>query len=117
MRSLDDLDEELAAGDLDSEDHRVLSQSYTRQAAEVLRGGDEEPGRPTARRRGKLVASVLGLVVVGIVAGVFLARAVGSRHSGDVITGNDAVTSVPGLLINAQESFAGGELWRGHCHL
>ena len=108
LRSLDDLDEELAAGDLDVDDHRVLSQSYTRQAAEALRGSEEQQDKPGRSRR-NLIVTVVGLVLVGALAGVFLARAVGSRHSGDVITGNDAVTSVPGLLIDAQESFAAGD--------
>ncbi len=110
LESLDDLDEELAAGDLEPEDHQALSQSYTRKAADALRGDQEEPEQPDGRGRGKLVAVVAGLVVVGVVAGVFLARAVGSRHSGDTITGNDAVTSVPGLLRNAEESAAAGDL-------
>ncbi|MCQ3812643.1 MAG: tetratricopeptide repeat protein [Acidimicrobiia bacterium] len=110
LESLIDLDEELAAGDLEPEDHRVLSQSYTRKAAQALRGGDEQAGRPTGRGRSRLIAVVVGLVLVGIVAGVLLGRAVGSRHSGDTITGNDAVTSVPGLLRNAEESAAAGDI-------
>ena len=110
LESLDDLDEELAAGDLEPEDHQVLSRSYTRQAAQALRG-DQEPSEKADRGgRGKLIAVVAGLVVVGVLAGVFLARAVGSRHSGDTITGNDAVSSVPSLLRNAEESAAAGDL-------
>ncbi len=110
LESLDDLDEELAAGDLEPEDHQALSQSYTRKAADALRGVQEEPERAKGEGRGRLIAVVAGLVVIGVVAGVFLARAVGSRHSGDTITGNDAVTSVPGLLRNAEESAAAGDI-------
>ncbi|MCY3861010.1 MAG: tetratricopeptide repeat protein [bacterium] len=110
LESLIDLDEELAAGDLEPEDHQVLSQSYTRKAAEALRGGREQPVGPSGERKTKLIAVIVGLVVVGAVAGIFLARAVGSRHSGDTITGNDAVASVPSLLRNAEESAAAGEL-------
>ncbi len=110
LGSLDDLDEELAVGDLAPEDHQALSRSYTRQAAQALRG-EQEPSEDTDRGgRGKLIAVVAGLVVVGVLAGVFLARAVGSRHSGDTITGNDAVSSVPSLLRNAEESAAAGDL-------
>ncbi len=110
LASLEDLDEELAAGDLEPEDHQALSRSYTRRAAEALRRGKDQPEQPDGRGRGRLIAVVVGLVVVGVVAGVFLGRAVGSRHSGDTITGNDAVTSVPGLLRNAEESAAAGDL-------
>ena len=110
LESLDDLDEELDAGDLEPEDHQALSRSYTRKAAEALRGDEGPSDASDGRGRGKLIVVVAALVVVGVVAGFFLARAVGSRHSGDTITGNDAVTSVPGLLRNAEESAAAGDL-------
>lgn len=110
LESLDDLDDELAAGDLEPEDYRVLSRSYTRLAAQSLRGDQEQSEESGGRGRGKLIAMVAGLVVVGLLAGVFLARAAGSRHSGDTITGNDAVASVPSLLRNAEESAAAGDL-------
>ena len=110
LESLDDLDDELAAGDLEPEDHEVLSRSYTRKAADALRGDQGQSDVSEGGGRGKLIAVVAALVVVGAVAGVFLARAVGSRHSGDTITGNDAVSSVPTLLRNAEESAAAGDL-------
>jgi tetratricopeptide (TPR) repeat protein len=110
LESLDDLDDELAAGDLEPEDHQVLSQSYTRKAAEALRGVEKPPVEPSGGGKKRLIAVAIGLVMVGVVAGVFLARAVGSRHSGDTITGNDAVASVPSLLRNAEESAAAGDL-------
>ncbi len=116
LASLDDLDDELAAGDLDPEDHRVLVRSYTRRAALALRGAQGQGDRDTAGRlqrakgaRGRRLVVLAGLVVIGVVAGVLLALAVGSRHSGDTITGNDAVSSVPSLLNDAQESFARGD--------
>ena len=110
LESLIDLDEELAAGDLDPKDHRALSQSYTHKAAEALRGRGEQPVEPTGAGKTRLIAVIIGLVVVGVLAGVLLARAVGSRHSGGTITGNDAVASVPSLLRNAEESAAAGDL-------
>ena len=110
LESLIDLDEELAVGDLEPEDHQVLSRSYTRQAAQAIRGDQEKSEEEDRGGPGKLIGVVAGLVVVGVLAGVFLARAVGSRHSGDTITGNDAVSSVPSLLRNAEESAAAGDL-------
>ena len=110
LESLDDLDEELAAGDLEPEDHQALSRSYTRKAAEAIRGKQEQSTATGGGNRRRLIAVVAGLVVVGVLAGVLLARAVGSRHSGDTITGNDAVASVPSLLRNAEESAAAGNI-------
>ncbi len=132
LSSLDDLDEELAAGDLSPQDHEVLTRTYTRQAAQALRS--HEPGtdelasneldeaaeqsdqamsqshRQRRRKRRKQAVLLGGLVAVGVVGGLLLANAVGSRYSGDTITGNDAVFSVPGLLRNAEESAAAGNL-------
>ena len=110
LESLEDLDDELAAGDLVPEDHQALSQSYTRQAAQALRGEPAQPNKPPRRGRSKLIGVVAGLILAGALAGVLLARAAGSRHSGDTITGNDAVASVPSLLRNAEESAAAGDL-------
>ena len=42
LRSLDDLDAERAAGDLDTSDHAALADDYTRRLAEVARSIDEE---------------------------------------------------------------------------
>ncbi|MYH95486.1 MAG: hypothetical protein F4129_03140, partial [Acidimicrobiia bacterium] len=58
LESLDDLDEELAAGDLEPEDHQVLSRSYTRKAAEALRGEQGELEESGGKGRGKLIAVV-----------------------------------------------------------
>ncbi|WP_420638504.1 tetratricopeptide repeat protein [Candidatus Poriferisocius sp.] len=109
LASLDDLDEELAAGDLEPADHQALTQSYTRRAADALR---QEGGPPAPPGRGpgwKRLAVVAALVAVGALAGVMLGRAVGSRHAGDTITGNDAVTSTAGLLRDAEDSIAAGD--------
>lgn len=90
-RSLDDLDRELAAGDLDEADHAALAEDYRRRLAEV----DDEVSRgrstipPTgARRGGRMVAGVVLVTVVAIGAGVAVAASAGGRKPGDTITGN-----------------------------
>ena len=60
LESLDDLDEELAAGDLEPGDHQVLSRSYTRQAAEALRGKQGESEKSSGKGRARLIAVVAG---------------------------------------------------------
>ena len=40
LRSIEDLDRELAAGDLDADDHRTLRDDYTARAAALIRSID-----------------------------------------------------------------------------
>lgn len=81
-RSIEDLDRELAAGDLTPADHRRLRERYERR----LRG-EAPPPRPKARP-GLVVASVVFVVVVAVAAGVLLARSAGRRAPGQTFTGN-----------------------------
>ena len=92
LRSLDDLERERAAGDLDEADYRTLRDDYTARAAEVLRAIDHgraaldrgRPPAPTSRR----VLAVLGVVAVAVVAGVLVMQSSGRRGSGG-LTGVD----------------------------
>lgn len=90
-RSIEDLDRELAAGDLAPEDHRRLRERYERR----LRG-EAPPPRPRARP-GLVAASVAFVVVVAVAAGVLLARSAGRREPGQTFTGNSpsASTTAP----------------------
>ncbi|MGH2695769.1 MAG: hypothetical protein ACRDIW_02130, partial [Actinomycetota bacterium] len=73
LRSLDDLDAELAAGELTPERHRSLSDRYTARAADVLRllsaaGGAEPapaPPGPPVRRRARRWPVAAALAIVG----------------------------------------------------
>ena len=100
LRSLDDLDSERDAGDLDDTEFEALRSSYTVRAAEVLRRIDSPaaleapatseqaavaPGR-RSRRRGVMIG--LSLAVFGVLAGLALARSVGQRGTGVSLTGS-----------------------------
>ncbi len=91
LRSLDDLDAELAAGDLDQADYVALKDDYTARAAEVLRAIDAhnnpvETGGSRESRRA--IGWVVGLTALAIGAGFLLAQAVGERGVNDQITGS-----------------------------
>ncbi len=99
VRSLDDLEAERAAGDLDDGTYRALHDDYTARAAAVIRslesGADltpPEPPRPPATMRALTVA---GILAFGLLAAFLLTRAVGQRHPGQTITGNGRVVSGP----------------------
>lgn len=101
LRSLDDLDAEHAAGDLDQDDYEALRDSYTQRAAEVLRqlekptasaarapagrkAADDPAGRPKLSRR---LLALGGLAVFAVVAGLALAQGLGERGVNDSLTG------------------------------
>ena len=92
LRSLRDLDDEFAAGDIDETDYRTLKDDYTARAASVLRGIDGEKERfaeARKKRSPKRIAVVLAAVaVVALLAGVLIAQASGSRSAGGSITGD-----------------------------
>jgi tetratricopeptide (TPR) repeat protein len=92
LRSIEDLEVERAAGELDDERHRELLDRYTARAAAVLRsleaGVPAGPAVPPARGRRRLLA-VAGVVAVAGVAGALLASSLGLRQAGGTLTGND----------------------------
>ena len=109
LRSLDDLDTEHAAGNIDDTTYRRLHSDYTARAAAVLRAADAEssasrsprlprsksgasksgsgtPLGPTSARRRAL--TVVGIVVVAAVVGIGMASALGPRLAGQTSSGN-----------------------------
>lgn len=89
LRSLDDLERERSAGDLDEQDYRALHENYTARAANVLRA--IEQGRAALPRRRSNPRRVVGIVLVVAMlaggAGAIVAAMSGSRRPGDTITG------------------------------
>lgn len=95
LASLDDLERERAAGDIDDTDYATLRNDYTARAADVLRaieaGREAFAARPpvsTTRR----VLSVGAVVLVAVLAGVLVAQASGRRGSSG-LTGLDVTAA------------------------
>ena len=104
LRSLDDLDAERDAGDLDGDDHAGLFDDYTRRLAEVQRS-IEQRRKAFAEVDNKLssgqrVVTVVLIVAVAVLAGFLLARASGFRSPTDSLSGDIRQSSV-GLLAEA----------------
>jgi cytochrome c-type biogenesis protein CcmH len=105
LQSLDDLDTERAAGNVDDESYQRLHDDYTARAARVIRslgsgagrpdaGGPDEDARRGVTRRRVLVGAAIAAVVV--VAGYVLAGALGARLPGQTASGNSGETADPG---------------------
>jgi tetratricopeptide (TPR) repeat protein len=106
LRSLDDLDAERAAGNIDDETYEQLHADYTARAAAVLRrlheGGDGRDGRdvpvatpepPPARRSfTRRVLPVAAIAGFAIVATVLVAQSARQREPGGSLTGNAVAT-------------------------
>jgi len=91
LRSLEDLERERAAGDVDEHDYATLKDEYTVRAAQVIReleaghGGPVPAPRGGSRRRTLLVAS--GVVAFAALSGLLVSQALGRRDAGEVVTG------------------------------
>ncbi len=96
LRSLDDLERERAAGDVDDHDYRTLVDDYTARAAAVLRAidaGRTATASPSSgRSRGRRLATLAGVALVAVLAGVLVAQASGRRGSGG-LTGLDVTAA------------------------
>jgi tetratricopeptide (TPR) repeat protein len=104
LRSLDDLDREHDAGDIDENDYVTLRDGYTARAAAVLRAIESEQAvlpapRPRNWRRITLWAAVVA--VVAVAAGVLVAWASGDRLPGDTSSG-DIAQNVTAKLAEAR---------------
>jgi tetratricopeptide (TPR) repeat protein len=107
LSSLDDLERERAAGDIDDTDYEALRDDYTARAASVLRALDEGGARfASVRRKGswKTVAVVVAAVlVVGVGAGLLVAKSSGSRSEApatDELADRDQLAECLNQLVN-----------------
>jgi tetratricopeptide (TPR) repeat protein len=91
LRSIQDLESEREAGNLEDDRYRELKDDYTARAAAVLRsieeGRDAVPAPPPVPKKQKLLTGGAILVFV-VVAAVALAAASGRRQDGQTTTGN-----------------------------
>lgn len=106
LRSLDDLEDEHAAGDVDEADYETLKDDYTRRAAQVLRAIEAHEAREVekgARRRPmwRVVAVVGGVAAFAVAAGVLVAQTAGQREAGETITGDIRPPSMSSRLEQA----------------
>lgn len=96
LKSLDDLETERSAGNIDDESYRELHDDYTARAAATIRalrdGVDARPtpARVSWRRRGIVIG---GIVALAALSAVTLAAALGARLPGQTSSGNAPAAS------------------------
>lgn len=108
LRSLDDLEAERRAGDVDDADYVALRDDYTARAAAVLRAieagrAPAPPAEPASpRRRWRAVAGAATVAVLAAGSGVLVARSSGERQAGETITGTESTDDDRDALLRAQ---------------
>lgn len=112
LRSLDDLERERAAGDVDDHDYRTLKDDYTARAATVLRAIAEGEAafrdHASPPSRGRRIVTVGAVALVAVLAGVLVAQSSGRRGSGG-LTGLD-VTAASARISQCQQAEQDGEV-------
>jgi len=114
LTSLEDLDRELAAGDLDPDDHTTLHAEYTARAAAVLRSISAGEARLAAtrasgrRRPVNRIVVMAAIVLAALGLGWAVAQSAGERAPGDVASGSIRESSND-LLARARLAMASGE--------
>ncbi len=90
LASLDDLDAEFEAGDLDEADYLALRSDYVSRAAAAIRALERAtpPSAPPRRSWSRVALWTLLIVVVSGLAGLLVAEFSGSRAVGGTITGS-----------------------------
>lgn len=95
LRSLDDLDSELVAGNIDPDTYRELHDDYTARAAAVIKqiesGAVARQASEVRGQRATRYVTWAGIVVFIGLAVFLLARSFGDRTPGQTATGNNAV--------------------------
>ena len=113
LDSLDDLDREFAAGDIEQDDYDTLREDYKVRAAATIRSIEakktrvakaDSTGGGTARK----LAWIAGVAIVAILAGVLIARSSGSRLAGEFGSG-EGRASTPSLLLKASSALDEGD--------
>ncbi len=110
LASLEDLDAERAAGDIDRADYETLRDDYTARTAAVLRAIDSHRAQVASRRetagRGRKAGWVAAVLLFGVLAGFGVKQASGTRGVNDAGSG-DIRQNVRQLLFEA--GAAGGQ--------
>jgi len=112
LRSLNDLEREHEAGDVDDLDYQTLKDGYTVRTAKVLRQIEDGRGSlpaPKPRRWSRTVVVAAAVVAGSVGVGFVLAGAWGERSSGQEITGLTPGDESRIVLTNARDAMGAGD--------
>ncbi len=103
LTSLADLELEFAVGDVADDDYVSLKDSYTARAATIIRELSDEDQPKVRKRIGwRPIAWSALVLLLAITSGFLVARNMGERLPGQVMTGGIEDDSVSSLLVQAR---------------
>lgn len=111
LASLDDLDAELAAGDIDRDDYETLRDDYTARTAQLSRaldGATIRRAQRTTNPRSSQLKWLAGVVLVAAVASWAMVQFSGARGDGETASGEIRL-STASLLSDAAAAFGQGD--------
>ncbi|MGB3733372.1 MAG: hypothetical protein WA964_00345 [Ilumatobacter sp.] len=115
LRSLKDLENERAAGDVDDDDYETLKDGYTVRAASVLRqieNGRRALAPKVSRNWKRTIVVSLAVVAFSVAVAAALASAFGERGADDEITGFNPGDDTRTTLASARAALGGGDFVR-----
>ena len=110
LKSLDDLDSELAKGDITEKDYAQLSRNYKRRLIKLTK--QETPSIKGSKLQNvkKTWFTVAFLVVLALISGIAIANSSGERTGSETITGSIRKSTVTKLQ-EAQQLLSDSDKW------
>ena len=110
LKSLDDLDGELAKGDITEKDYAQLTRNYKRRLIKLTKQETSSRNEPKLHNAKKTWFSVFFLVVLALISGIAIANWSGERTGSETITGSIRKSTVTKLQ-EAQRLLSDSEKW------
>ena len=110
LKSLDDLDSELAKGDLTEKDYAQLSRNYKRRLIKLTKQETRSIKESKLQNVKKTWFTVTFLVVLALISGIAIANSSGERTGSETITGSIRKSTVTKLQ-EAQKLLSDSDKW------
>ena len=110
LKSLDDLDSELAKGDLTEKDYAQLSRNYKRKLIKLTKQETRSIKESKLQNVKKTWFTVAFLVVLALISGIAIANSSGERTGSETITGSIRKSTVTKLQ-EAQQLLSDSDKW------
>ena len=110
LKSLDDLDSEMAKGDLTEKDYAQLSRNYKRRLIKLTKQETRSIKESKLQNVKKTWFTVIFLVVLALISGIAIANSSGERTGSETITGSIRKSTVTKLQ-EAQQLLSDSDKW------
>lgn len=110
LKSLDDLDEELANGDISRKDYVQLTQNYKRRLVRLSKREQNRNEEPKLQNAKKTWITVIFVIILTSISGLAIAYSSGERSNSESITGSLRESTISKLQ-QAQQLLGDSDSW------